>query len=66
MPIVKESNSTEWLLSLEMHVDAIRKAKKKGDLGRAVQAGRELLATAEIIDEELLREYHLAIPRNRV
>lgn len=66
MPVIQESSSETWLAVLEERIAAVRKAQKSGDAARAVREGREIEATAEIVSEELTREFHLAISKKGV
>lgn len=58
--IIKKSNSSAWIVELEKHLAAVKQATKLGDHARAVRAGRELAATAQFVEDELLREFHIA------
>jgi hypothetical protein len=58
--IIKQSNSITWLAELEKHLASVKQAVKMRDHARAVRAGRELAATAQFVEDELLREFHLA------
>lgn len=56
MPVMKESNSGEWLKEVEKRADRLKAALAVGQMDRAQVEARELAAASQILYGEVLSE----------
>lgn len=56
MPVMKESNSGEWLKEVEKRADRLKAALAVGQMDRAQAEARELTAASQILYDEVQSE----------